>query len=385
MAGTGISADLILSTLGLVLGLGLAATVVIGLVFVVLRPMAEAEFGPSRHPTQLRPRQLTLEAEERWLAAAAYRRAIAVGVALLGLVIASPWLSGPIQRYADRWRDAASDDRQWRFLVLATVLWLGFLPLSLFLSALPRRAWSQRTLRSRGWATRLGTSTSPGLPSAVAPGDLDDTAPYYVPLKRACRLSGTNSTLGADGTRANHHVSPLTTVVVPLVVGLLLAGFVEIWVALVAAAIVGLGLLVVGIDSRRRALDAPGTAVLDYLILVAASRDGRRGDARTRAEAYLVPNPATLQDHANLMAAIAGARWIDEPHWDTVPAAQTEVVIPATVDLIDRHGQTVLMHLALRLVRGSDRGWQIVRIWTEQTAANADLPTRSAMPLPVAW
>src|SRR5690349_18868244 len=109
MTETNMSADLIVSSLGLVLGLGFAAIIVVGVVFVSLRPMAEAEYGPSRNPTQLRPRQLTLEAEERWLAAAAYRRAIAVGVALLGLIIASPWLSGPIQRYADRWQDAASN------------------------------------------------------------------------------------------------------------------------------------------------------------------------------------------------------------------------------------------------------------------------------------
>jgi hypothetical protein len=387
MAGTGVDADLILSTLSLTLGIATAAMAVVGLVYRLARPMAEAQFGPSRHPTLARPRQLTLEAEEQWVAAAAYRRAAAVAVALTALFVASPWLGGPVDRLADRWR-AAAEGQDWAYAVLAGVLWLGLLPLAVLLWALPRRAWARRGLRRKGWATRLGTSTSPGLPNSVAPVDLADAPPYYAALRRASRLRGINAALGAgDGRGEGKSPAPLRAMVlVPAVGGLMLAGFAQIWIAVGAMIAVALGAAVVGVSANRRVLSAPGTTAIDYLILVAAARDGRHGDARARAEAYLTPNPATLQDHVALIAALAGACWIDEPRWDTVPAgSSSDVVVPAALEVIDREGRATRLHVAIRLVPGADGRWRVARVWTEQTALAARGPMRDATPLPVAW
>jgi hypothetical protein len=386
MAGTDASAGLILSSFGVAVGLGTAGIAVVGLVYRLTRPMAETEFGPSRHSTQARPRRLTLEADERWVAAAAYRRAAGIGVALLALLVASPWLQAPLDRLADRWR-AASQDQPWGYGVLAAVLWLGLLPLAAFLWALPRRAPARRGLRRQGWATRLGTSTSPGLPNAITPDDLADSPPYAAPLRRAARLRGINAALGAGRARGNTWgtVPFLALALVPPIGGLLLAGFVEAWLAAMAAAVAALGAVAAGVRARRDALRAPGTTALDYLILVSAARDGRCGDAGTRAAAYLAPNPATLQDHAALVAALAGVHWIDEPPWDTAPVARTDVVVPAAMEVVDRGGRRARVHVALRLVRDGDRNWRIARIWMEQTASTGGGRTRAATPLPVAW
>src|SRR5262249_41453065 len=155
-----------------------------------------------RHPTRIRPRLLTLEAEERWVAAAAYRRAAGAAVTLLALLIASPWLDPRVDRLADRWRAAAAG-HEWRYGVMALVLWLGLVPLAVCCRAWPRRTWARRRLRWRGWATRLGTSTSPGLPTSIAADDLTDSPPHYAALSRACGVRGVNAALGAGGERAD--------------------------------------------------------------------------------------------------------------------------------------------------------------------------------------
>jgi hypothetical protein len=386
MAGTGVDDDLILRTFALTFGLAAAAIAVVGLVYRLTRSLAEAEFGPSRHPTRTRPRALTLEADERWLAAAAYRRAVGIAVALLALLVASPWLNAPVDRLADRWRDAAAGN-DWRYGMLAVLLWLGLVPLAVFLRALPRRAWARRRVRWKEWATRLGTSSSPGLPNSIAPNDLTGSAPYYAALARACRLRGVNAALGAGGGRREQAgwAGMPELLIVPTVGALLLAGFVQVWIAPATVAVVALGALGVGWQAKHDALSAPGTAALDYLILMAAARDGRHGEARARAEAYLSPNPGTSQDHANLLAALASARWIDEPRWDPAPVPASEVVVPAALEIVDRAGRERRINVAIRLLRSGGRHWQVARVWAEQTALIDGETARVAMPVPVAW
>jgi hypothetical protein len=176
----------------------------------------------------------------------------------------------------------------------------------------------------------------------------------------------------------------LATLLVPVVAGVLLAASFGVWYSVVAIGVCILGMVAIGLTALRDAREAAGTAALDYLLLLAGSRDGP-GTARTRAERYLTASPATRQDHDNLLALIAGAHWLDEPRWDIGWSQQREELVPAVVDMTDRRGNLARLNVAIRLTRDGDRRWRVSRIWTEQTTSGIDHEFPHATPLPVAW
>ncbi len=391
MAGTSIDPNLVLDSFVWSLGISFAAIVIVSAGFLVTKRIVAGQTSSPRHATRPRPRKLLLEANERSLTMVASRRALGILAALIAFGIAAPWLQEPIQQLADRWHTAARQTGPEAYGLLAAIAWLSLAPLAIVLWALPSVSLKQRSLRASDWATRLGTSVTPGLPTTIEPEELNERYPHHEALRRACRAYGWNHALWAaswrhpDDTGARKSTLAIALLVVPAMVMLALAGLVNIWIGIAALVIVVIVSALTGILEKRAALSAPGTAALDYMLLVAASRDGRARDIHALAESYLEPNAATQQDHKTFISTLATVRWIGEPAWNPVPPSVPEVVIPASLAVTDHNDHPGELHVAFRLRYDRDRRWRITRIWTERAAADAAHEATFRTPLPVAW
>lgn len=391
MAGTSIAPNLVLDSFVWSLGISFAAIVIVSAGFLVTRRIVADQTGSLRHATRPRPRKLLLEASERSLTMVASRRALGILAALIAFGIAAPWLQEPIKQLAERWQTAARQTGPEAYGLLAAIAWLSLAPFVIFLWALPSLSLKQRSLRAPDWATRLGTSVTPGLPATIEPGELSERHPYHETLRRACRAYGWNHALWAAAWRdpgdtgARKSALAIALIIVPAIVMLALAGLVNVWIGVATLSGVAMVSALTGILAKRAAMSAPGTAALDYMLLVAASRDGRARDIHALAESYLEPNAATQQDHKTLVSTLATVRWIGEPAWNPVPPSVPEVVIPASIAVMDHNDHPGELHVAFRLRYDRDRRWRITRIWTERAAADAAHAALFRTPLPVAW
>jgi hypothetical protein len=391
MADTSIDLSLVLDSFTWSLGTGLTAIVIISLGFVLARTVVPGQSRTSRHATRPLQRKLLLEANEQSLTAVATRRALGILAAVVAFIIAAPWLQEPITDLYDRWQVAARQTGLGAYGVLAAVTWLGLAPLAVFLWALPSQSLKRRSLRAPDWATRLGTSVTPGLPQTIEPGELNQRYPHHETLRRACRAYGWNHALWAaawrhpDDRKSRGVALATALLIVPGSVVLVAAGLMNFWIGAGTVAVVVAASALAGVLATRAAMSAPGTAALDYMLLAAACRDGRSRDVQALAETYLEQNAATQQDHKALITAMAAARWIGEPAWNPVPPTVPEVVIPASLSVIDHNDHAGELHVALRLRYDRDRRWRIARIWTERAAPDPTGEAAFRTPLPVAW
>jgi len=383
MAASELTPDTVAATFGLAAGVAIGASAIVA---GVSRALGRRR---RRRGASGSPRLRWLEENERRAARVAVPRAVGVAVALVAIVAASPWLGPVVTDLGERWVDAAKY-RGWVYALAAAAVWIGLTPLAIVLWALPR-AGGRDALGPTARLARGGAGTDPGLPTAAAPEELADGHPAVAALRRACRLRARNVALWAtprpDGRLSQAAGIDLVSalVVVPIVTTGVVAATARPWLAALVVAGIAAWVGAAYLMALRGLQDAPATAFVDYLILVAAARSGRATRAGELTVGWFARNPGTQQDHEALVRMLTESRWLAEPAWDPVSVRGPEVAIPITLPMTDRAGAQRALRLTVRLRRDRDAGWRIIRVVTEQVVARPDARPSGQTPVSAAW
>lgn len=293
----------------------------------------------------------------------------AAGVAVVALAVAAgaPWVHAFVDDLVGRW-DGPGDARPWHYGLLVLLAWIGFLPFSLFVWRLPRWTVGRSRLlpaRRPAHAILRPLGGPNGRPTA---GRLVGNPPYSDPVRRSCRRYASAVALGAsvpidDLEAAVNRWPPVEVLVlIPAAVALFLATTVSAWIVVGFIAIVAAWGWVVYTTAYRAAVAAPGTALADYLMLSQwAARTGGN-DAGRLAETRLDRNPATLQDHEQLVGVLARATRIGPVPWSPHSVDASQVDVSTRLWTTDRRGQEREITVGFHLRRHQGSDWRITRI-----------------------
>jgi hypothetical protein len=321
----------------------------------------------------LRRRSSTSAGRQRLLATAgplllgrARQRAAAVLVVAIGLAITAPWVHGFVDAAVNPWGSARGGAEPWRSILLALVVWVGLLPLALFIWSLP---WLRLGDVARAGAVRLASAArSVG---AMEPNEYDERRPHSEPVRRACREAAESAALRVPALDAqpddprDRRPSFGAFLLLPAAIALILAATSSVWLVVACVAAAGAWAAAVYAGAYRSAVDAPGSAVADYLLLARCAAGRRDQRANRLAESCLDANPGIIQDHEALLGELANAVKVSATPWTPDPASAADVELVARLWTTDRAGRSEELRLIFQLRWRKDAGWRIARLTLE--------------------
>lgn len=356
--------SLLLTSLGGCLLISAGGIASVGIAYAAVSLSAGRFLRRFGSPTEARHNWLSPPTGEAYLTEA-WCRAAALAVAAVGVAIAAPWVHEFVDAFVRRWDAAGDGQGSWQYGLLALTVWIGLLPFALFIWMLPERA----PRRFRPSTSERSHRTIPAGSGARQPDDsLDERRPHTEPIRRACRRFASHVALCAptaagDGHRASLWRPPIeVALLAPAATALLLMATVNRWAVVAYIGAFAGWFIGVYLVTYGAVVSAPGVVVADYLLLARFVADRRVESAEPLAEAWLDPNPATLQDHEQLVAALRSAARIGPIPWSPQVVGASSVELTALLPTMDRAGRQDELAIAFQLRRQRGRAWRITRV-----------------------
>lgn len=358
------SGSLLAETLGRGLLISAAGIVAVGAAHLAIGAVA---FRLRRQSSPLAPgRQRLLTTAGPLLLGRARQRAAAVLVVAIGLAIAAPWAHAFVDDIVSPWDSARGGAQPWRSLLLALVIWVGLLPLALFIWSLP---WLRFGDVARAGAIRLAVAGR--TVESMEPDQYDERRPHSEPVRRACREAAESAALWGSALDAEPDDPPGrrpsfgVVLLLPAAIALILAATSSVWLVVAGIAAAGAWAAAVYAGAYRAAVDAPGSAVADYLLLARCAAGRRDQRANRLAESCLDANPGIIQDHETLLGEFANAVKVSATPWSPDPASGANVDLVTRLWTTDRAGRSEELRVIFHLRWGKDAGWRIARLTLE--------------------
>jgi hypothetical protein len=329
--------------------------------------------------------------EQPFFVSEAWRRATALAVTGLGLIAGAPWIHEFVDDLAARWDRSNANLQPWHYGLLGLVVWLGLLPLALFIWSLPSRGAGERSFSITGGRASAGNRSFGGPARGLDLVNLVEDRPYSEPVRRACHLHACGVALCAPERTTDRHGGrwrrpPLEVILLlPAVFALLLIATVNFWIVLVMAAAILVWCAATYSVSYRSALAAPGSVIADYLLLTGRSADRGTSHSSRLAQEWLELNPAILQDHEQLAATLSGAVRVGAVPWSPVAVSASNVELTTRLWVTDHRGRDREIVIAFHLRRRQATGWRIARIAMEAPNAGVLAPGGTHFPLASVW
>lgn len=354
------SASLLAQMLGRGLLVSAGGIVAVGFAYLALWLIA------SRLRPESGARQRLLAPAAPLLLGRARRRAGALLMTAIGVAVAAPWIHDVIERIVKPW-EAANVGEPWRVILPLLLGWVALLPLALFIWSLP---WLRLGDVARAGSVRLAAAAGRSVGS-MEPDQFDERRPHAEPVRRACREVAECAALGVPALDAEpsaprgRRPSFGAFLLLPAAIALFLAATVNVWLALACLAATVAWVAAVYAGAYRSAIDAPGSAVADYLLLARCAAGRRDPRAAKLAEGCLDPNPGIMQDHETLLAELANAARVSATPWSPDPASAADVELVTRLWTTDVSGRSEELRLIFQLRWGEDNGWRIARLTLE--------------------
>jgi hypothetical protein len=190
-------------------------------------------------------------------------------------------------------------------------------------------------------------------------------------VRRACREAAESAALRVPALDAqpddprDRRPSFGAFLLLPAAIALILAATSSVWLAVACVAAAGAWAAAVYAGAYRSAVDAPGSAVADYLLLARCAAGRRDQRANRLAESCLDANPGIIQDHEALLGELANAVKVSATPWTPDPASAADVELVARLWTTDRAGRSEELRLIFQLRWRKDAGWRIARLTLE--------------------
>jgi hypothetical protein len=374
------------SAFGWSLAASAAGIALIGATYVLVGWLAQAveerrRARPGRNPRERTELFALPRVDRRGL-----RRAVGIAVALAVVLAAAPWLDRRVRDVTEPWRDVPARDEPLELLGLAAVVWLGLVPLALFLWLLPRRTVSERAQPIA--AVRVRQMPAVAGAAGRERSQLAEHPPYTRAVRSACGREGINEALGLPDfdrswSAGSARLPFLGLVLAPAYGAALLAATRERGLVALAALLPIFWAGLAYERGRSRAEGRAASVVADYLQLMAWPVLAERHDALLLAERHLAPGPAAAQDHERLAATLTGIRSIFGLPWERgSTGSESEVV---TVVLPPAAERERALQAAFHVRRSAKSGWQIARVVTEDADPAARAGEGPRVAIAAAW